>query len=314
MQKTTSKAEGLEPRVWTAPRIAVTLLLAGAFVAFIGLVIWLAKQITPSTSEVPSSHVERPAADTGEGAPTATNAEVTDARPEVTDTKSDVADTKPGVADTKPGVADTKPEDPASGADDQGGDGRDTKGAVPPPAPALDPFADSGKHFTLTELLAGCEKRHLAACERTGIRYLAGRSGAKKNAYYAKKYFELGCPRDDENAHPGSCHQLGMMLSEGTASRKDLARARALFDFACNRKEATSCAKLANMYNRGQAGLDRDPSRAEELYRVSCELQYAKACKTLYLLIDGREDRDATEEVRRLGCKAGDQQLCDLGK
>ena len=69
--------------------------------------------------------------------------------------------------------------------------------------------------------------------------------------------FEPSCAAGDSSA----CGNLGLMVDDGRAGRKDRQRALELFDKACDLGEAESCFSLGRAYQTGN-GRERDIARA----------------------------------------------------
>ena len=85
------------------------------------------------------------------------------------------------------------------------------------------------------------------------------------------------------------CSSLGAMLEDGDAVEKDLSRAVELYTKACDADDAEGCGRLGNLIYRGRAGTDPNPERALELLEKACEGGYAHGCSRLgSLLQDGR--------------------------
>jgi hypothetical protein len=69
------------------------------------------------------------------------------------------------------------------------------------------------------------------------------------------------------------------MYEFGKGVRKDMARAKSLYQLACDGKDAMGCAGLAFMYENGHA-VPKDKRRAKQLYKEACAGGFEMACKS----------------------------------
>ncbi|MCC6521752.1 MAG: sel1 repeat family protein [Polyangiaceae bacterium] len=127
-------------------------------------------------------------------------------------------------------------------------------------------------------------------------------------------------PRDaPEPARPGA-------LPDSLALGREELLAR-----ACELGLATSCGALGTSYLTGTAGVARDPARARQLFEEACQAEDAAACRQLGLLLEGvppvagpagaapgaerTRDLDAARDLFARACVQGDLEGCvDLAR
>lgn len=109
------------------------------------------------------------------------------------------------------------------------------------------------------------------------------------------------------------CLNLGLRHHFGTGVPKDLARAAALFQQACDGGVAMGCTNLGLLHDQG-TGVPRDASRAAALHEKGCESGSAEACTRVGVRhFNGQGvTRDVTRGTFLLekGCEGKDAQGC----
>lgn len=93
----------------------------------------------------------------------------------------------------------------------------------------------------------GCESaatKNEWCCGMAGIHHVRG-EGASADPVEGARWLLMGCePRDPERADGQACNHLGLLHAEGSGVRRDLARARTLFEKACAEGSEEGCANL----------------------------------------------------------------------
>ena len=86
------------------------------------------------------------------------------------------------------------------------------------------------------------------------------------------------------------------------------------FEQQCQAKQATACAHLAYLYEKGEGGLPKDLATALRLYQSSCEQQDAAGCAGLGNLYHQgeavKQDHKQAVALSELACKANDLRAC----
>ncbi len=127
----------------------------------------------------------------------------------------------------------------------------------------------------------------------------------------AMRYFDAAC----NNGVLDACYDLGVLYEEGEAVPKDQAKAKALYEKACQAKKSDgmACNNLAVMYQKG-LGVTADQTKATELYRRSCELGSMLGCRNLarrYLEGKGVEQNPTrAAALLEKACNLGNAEAC----
>ena len=87
---------------------------------------------------------------------------------------------------------------------------------------------------------------------------------------------------EDCRKSPDACVRRAVTLT-----RTDLARAAALFGFACEEGNAPGCGNLAVMLRDGR-GIAQDRSRAEKLMKIACDDGHGPSCENAKALAQNR--------------------------
>ena len=123
-------------------------------------------------------------------------------------------------------------------------------------------------------------------------------------------FVKKGCDMGD----PKGCVQLGALYLDGSAGKKDLTKAKAIFEETCAKKMGLGCYQLGLMYDRGE-GVEKDLGKALSLYEQGCDLLSGPSCGIIghrYLKGFGGVMKSSNEAVRHfeMGCEHGDQRSC----
>jgi uncharacterized protein len=124
----------------------------------------------------------------------------------------------------------------------------------------------------------------------------------------AASFYETSCDRGDSF----SCYLLGLQYKGGYGHPEDQARARALFERACEMGSPNACGHLASWQSHDAAKSDWPRLRA--LSTKACEGGYAPSCVDLGFMYStgtrvARDDAASIPYFRR-GCDLGDAQGC----
>ncbi len=111
-----------------------------------------------------------------------------------------------------------------------------------------------------------------------------------------------------------SADTSSMALEGGEAYKaKDYARARELYDQACERGNTVGCFNAGNMFRKGMGGAE-DQARARALYEQAWEGGYAKGCYYAGLMFDtgegGAQHYARARAIFDQACKGGDAEGC----
>lgn len=155
-----------------------------------------------------------------------------------------------------------------------------------------------------------CQGNIPYACTNLGIKYRVDFFGVKQDNAKAVEYFSKACSMGD----PNGCHMLAVMYYDGIEVERDYSKAVKLYEKACdsiygsmscyevikicnidnNIKESyidlalsyarscenndmQGCFKLGRWYDLG-IGVERNSSKAMELYEKSCDGKVARGC------------------------------------
>lgn len=99
----------------------------------------------------------------------------------------------------------------------------------------------------------------------------------EQNYSVARLHYDAACL---EGRHTESCIQQAYISQKGPDTEIDVEHARALYQHACDLKEAAGCAGLGNMMYAGIGG-SRNRLEAAELLQDSCAEGYQWACTRL---------------------------------
>ena len=126
----------------------------------------------------------------------------------------------------------------------------------------------------------------------------------------ARPLFDEACNGGNVNA----CASLGYMYDSGQGIPQDYHRASLAYQKACDGGVASSCASLGILYEYGH-GVTQDYKQAGEYYGKGCDGGYASGCSFLGdLYRRGRgvpKDPDRGRQLMQKGCDLGDQWGCD---
>ncbi|QDG52389.1 sel1 repeat family protein [Persicimonas caeni] len=127
----------------------------------------------------------------------------------------------------------------------------------------------------------------------------------------AIRYFKASCEREVASA----CYDLAVLYENGESVAKDEAKAKELYEQACQSQDpdAMACNNLAVMYQQGRA-VEVDQDKAAELYRRACELGSMLGCRNLarrYLEGEGVEKSPArAAALLEKACQLGHPEAC----
>jgi TPR repeat protein len=176
-------------------------------------------------------------------------------------------------------------------------------------------------YFRALDLLArGCELRDAQSCVRQALMLARKQGRAVAAPAEIDALYEKACGAGDVHG----CYLTGLKyLPPSDPSRdkgtKDLARALAIFDRACDAGDGEACGQLAGMYGRGDFGVAKDAARAAEHYRRACDAgRFCGGLALAYANGDGvaKDDERAAalfarvQQDRLLSCEKGDADDC----
>jgi TPR repeat protein len=116
-----------------------------------------------------------------------------------------------------------------------------------------------------------CEKQNYGvACVAAGEVVRKGVKDVKKEPEQAKRFFDHAC---NNLNFAQACAALGQMHEQGELGKKDPAAALQLYEKACPRDRRTmghGCFEAASLYEKGGAGIKKNPQIAATLYSNGC--------------------------------------------
>lgn len=117
--------------------------------------------------------------------------------------------------------------------------------------------------------------------------FLLARSYDKLQDYYnAKKYYEIGCSKGNEDlSQADNCYNLGLMYNEGQGVRQDYYKAAELYKKACDMKYGAACNNLGLLYAKGQ-GVKQNHSTAKHYFGKACDLGEQVGCNNYKILYE----------------------------
>lgn len=150
--------------------------------------------------------------------------------------------------------------------------------------------------------LKSCDGGYGRACSSLGSLHEHG-AGVEKSEAKASEFYERAC----KLGFARGCTNLGI-----AAERKG--RGAALYEQACKSKDAKGCSRLGVAYLKGEAGVEKDPTKAFLAFKTSCELGYGPGCSNLGVMYeDGRgidKDIDRAAELYDSACALEEFQGC----
>ena len=165
-------------------------------------------------------------------------------------------------------------------------------------------------------LSRGCEGGSQSACAALGELSLGGQ-GFPQDLPKASALFERGCQGGDD----GGCMGVAMLQEFGLGRPKDIQRAAATYERPCQRQSrgAPDCTGLGMLYETGKGVSGKNPSKAAELYRHSCQKGFQIACAFVRAFIDPNQTVDLSDsglgsptKVWQGSCGAGIARHCSF--
>lgn len=139
--------------------------------------------------------------------------------------------------------------------------------------------------------LNACKNGDAERCNEIGDAYQFGWEDLEINYDEAAVYQEKAC----SGGSVEGCTSLGLLYADGQGVKKDLNKALALWQKACNGNAAVNargCHMLAISYDLGD-GVAKDPVRARMLYGKACRLGAKIACDVQVAGADGPRPKPA---------------------
>jgi len=128
--------------------------------------------------------------------------------------------------------------------------------------------------------------------------------GVSKDLKRANALYEKAC----ELKYGQGCNNLGVYYENGWAVTKNFKRANAFYEKACELKHGGACTSLGYSYEQGR-GVAKDLKRARALYEKSCELKYGQGCNNLGVYYEN--GWAVTKNIKR--ANAFYAKACELG-
>lgn len=119
----------------------------------------------------------------------------------------------------------------------------------------------------------------------------------KVRAFLCNAEDTSGCEKQCRLGDTSSCVNFGQALVDGAGGvAADPARARPVFQQACDAGDAVGCNDLGYLYASAK-GVARDDAKAVELYRKSCDLGAVWGCNSYAILVDQGRGVSAPDPV-----------------
>lgn len=126
------------------------------------------------------------------------------------------------------------------------------------------------------------------------------------------------CENECDAGSADRCRRLAATYSFGQPGvEKDEARATALYEHACDMKDAPACLFAGQMHEFAH-GVPKDDTAASRFYGRACDLAYAAGCYNLAILYERGhgvpQDRAKAGDLYQVACTAGAKQACDRAR
>jgi TPR repeat protein len=122
------------------------------------------------------------------------------------------------------------------------------------------------------------------------------------------------CAQHCDGGSPESCRKLAASYGFGQGVPKDETRATALYEHACDMKDAIACVFAGQMHEYGR-GVDKDDAKAAKLYERACDQQWAPGCYNLAIMYERGTgvgaDRVRAGQLYHAACKGGAYSACE---
>lgn len=149
----------------------------------------------------------------------------------------------------------------------------ETPAATPPPSSAAVDPTWPGMTGENLEWAQKCSKGDATYCASTGNKYEL----SKKDYEHAMAAYKLGC--DAKDADPVSCMGVGRLMIEGQGTTKNVDEGIKAWAKGCDLASGRdACWELAKAFDKGDAGLKKDPKRAKEFFTKACDKNMTNAC------------------------------------
>jgi TPR repeat protein len=148
-----------------------------------------------------------------------------------------------------------------------------------------------------------CSGGRLPACVELGKQYLSSEDNRPADPTRAAAVFERACDGGDT----AGCAGLLTAIVAGGPSEQAATRLASEATRACDEGQLDGCTVLAGLYERGEAGLRKDASRAFALYAGSCT-RGNSACDSCYRLRP--QDAACTYGHLQAACSGKDSTAC----
>ena len=130
--------------------------------------------------------------------------------------------------------------------------------------------------FEVNDCLYLCDEGGAKSCSVLGELYERGTGGAPKDPTLARRAYERGCDRRNQEA----CAALSELLLSESGGPSDPRRALSLATDGCEGAlpMRRACFALGRLHEVGDAGVSRDLVKAKRLYEAACKDRHGAAC------------------------------------
>ena len=170
---------------------------------------------------------------------------------------------------------------------------------------------------------AACKEGSDFACVLYARHQALGRNGLKTDVAAARKTLEsyCGAPRTNDlgkrQVRAYACGVLGSLVGAGiVGGKKDLPRAKSLFEIGCTDGDPLSCESLGGIYG-GYAGEEHiDFAKSLRWYERGCELQNGRCCQMAGAILGdgatGKKDPARSAKFFGMACEQDLAPACGL--
>jgi len=114
-----------------------------------------------------------------------------------------------------------------------------------------------------------------------------------------------------------ACGSLASAHLQGEGVPRDVSRALALFEKACDLSDLRACSYAAHLKLSGMQGVAKDSAGAARLATKACDGDVLEGCTTLAVVLMGQPKRGEEDRARTLlkkSCDGGEGNACDILK
>jgi TPR repeat protein/tRNA A-37 threonylcarbamoyl transferase component Bud32 len=154
-----------------------------------------------------------------------------------------------------------------------------------------------------------CDDGDAESCDKVGQMYFWGLHLPRDHAR-ALVMFQRAC----DLGYPATCTELGFIYKSGRGVHRDEQRAKSLIDKACQLGTLDACVAFGEYFEFGLAGVAVDYAKARALYQAACDVDHASGCRSLgFVYANGHgvpKDPARASTLYRKACDLGEPFGC----